>query len=71
MTKAERERFEAMGKAAFDRGVMCAPAMDLELAPEIKLMSTGKPVGATIGLLDAWIRGWTRANLDAPWGDAQ
>jgi hypothetical protein len=55
---------ERMGRNAFAAGIRCAPALD----PTFCATLAGSPVGNpnTIRRMDAWIRGWTLANLAAP-----
>jgi hypothetical protein len=53
----------ALGRHAFARGVTCVPHFDMaNLAPLLK----GRQVGEGIPVLEAWISGWTVANLEAP-----
>ena len=61
MSKTEQAR--ELGKAAFHKGIN-APIMDPDM---VKLMRTmGGEVGCCIGILEAWVDGWTIENLNAP-----
>lgn len=51
-----------MGKAAFAKGLICAPAVD----PEIRNLIKGKSAKEVTALLTAWLAGWHTANLAAP-----
>jgi len=53
--------FEDMGRRAFKRGIN-APALDPEF---MKAIPPG-PIGSAISHLNAWNRGWGRANIDEP-----
>lgn len=65
---------EKLGAEAFARGVVCAPALDVNLpkvyppAPEVEQNLTEKIARSkeVVKLLEAWHRGWTLANLAAP-----
>lgn len=70
MTKKEREFFYELGKRDFARGIPCQPNKSKEL---MKYAQTGKPTTAeSMQELTAkmrwWSKGWTSANLAAPWG---
>jgi len=53
----------ALGRHAFARGVACVPHFDMaNLSPLLKR----RQVGEGIPILEAWINGWTVANLEAP-----
>ncbi len=53
----------ALGRHAFARGLTCVPHFDMaNLTPLLK----GRQVGEGIPVLEAWINGWTVANLEAP-----
>lgn len=58
MTDRERQA-QALGKRAFEDGLAAVPARD----PELQKMYGH---GDTTRILDAWIRGWHRANAEAP-----
>lgn len=51
-----------LGCKAFHNGKPCIPALDKDLLSEL----LGLKVGEGAPLLRAWIRGWTKENLDAP-----
>jgi len=57
------EDARALGRHAFARGVTCTPHLDLI---NLTHLLRGREVGEGIPVLEAWIQGWTRANLDAP-----
>lgn len=62
--KQRRERAEQLGRAAFERGAMCAPCLDPDM---MAMVAAGDGiVGSSIGILEAWNKGWTLANLEAP-----
>ena len=48
-----------MGKAAFLRGIKCAPALDMKFMESLP----PAPMGANTRILTAWIAGWTAENL--------
>jgi len=50
---------ELLGQRAFERGMMCVPAFDKDLMP---LLGGDQ----SLPVLDAWVRGWHKANLAAP-----
>jgi len=53
---------EELGDAAFRAGKQRVPAVDQQL---MALIGPGRPVGGGAKeLLDAWLRGWDRANLE-------
>ncbi len=54
---------ETLGGEAFKKGILCVPALDPALKPQLKGLGIGKPA---IRVLKAWIAGWTKANLAAP-----
>ena len=52
-----------LGRDAFRRGVKCVPALDMKnLQPYL----AGNQVGDGIPILDAWLTGWSEANVAAP-----
>jgi len=55
----------AMGSSAFQRGILCASASDVEFGYFIKKYSTAdwKFTKQILKLMDAWQRGWTVENL--------
>jgi hypothetical protein len=55
----------AMGASAFQRGVVCASAADIEFSYFIKKYSTAdwKFTKQLTKLMSAWQRGWTVENL--------
>jgi len=56
-------RAEALGKRDFKKGVMAVPAKSKRVWAALKHCDGTK---ATIKFLDAWSRGWHRANLAEP-----
>ena len=68
--KIEKACYE-MGRAAFARGVACAPALDVEFG-KLPPLPIGKE---SLCRLTSWHAGWTAANLDRfdrhanPWTD--
>lgn len=54
------ERAEELGRKAFQSGMMAASALDKDF---IKMLR-GNEVGEAIQLLEAWSRGWHKANLE-------
>lgn len=58
-TDRERQALE-LGRKAFEEGRSAVPALD----PELAKMYDGR--GDVILVLEAWIRGWHRANAAAP-----
>jgi hypothetical protein len=60
--KARVREAEALGVAAFAAGIN-VPLADPKMA---LLMAERTEVGDSIGILRAWVRGWTKANLAAP-----
>jgi len=58
MTEREKQA-QALGKKAFEEGRSAVPAHD----PELQKMYGH---GDTIAILEAWVRGWHRANAAAP-----
>lgn len=50
----------ALGKAAFEAGKPCVPALDAAFVTSL----TGNTLGA-LPLLKAWHRGWAVANVEA------
>ena len=61
MTRDEAVEF---GRAAFARGLDCAPALDAEFMAQ--LAATAADSIDVISALRAWHRGWAAANLAAP-----
>ena len=63
MTKANTQAAKAFGATAFAQGVKCAPA----LCGQLKALFAGRQVGdkRTAPEMQAWIAGWTQANLAA------
>jgi len=59
--EAREARAEELGKAAFKRGAKCAPVNDPEVMALVK-----ESAGDGYVLLQAWHRGYTRANLAEP-----
>lgn len=59
MKNTDTQAAKELGRSAFARGVKCAPALDAEFCKTLSGLSTK----ATIAVLDAWIAGWTEANL--------
>ena len=53
------ERAEMLGEIAFRNGKQATPALDQNLMKMLK----GNKVGEGTSLLDAWIKGWHKANL--------
>ena len=51
------------GKAAFHRGIKCAPACDRDYLAN---MITGLKLGEGKRLHKAWLKGWMAENLKAP-----
>jgi len=51
-----------MGKAAFEAGKKCVPALDSELMAAL----VPGPIGTNLDNLTAWSKGWHAANLAAP-----
>ena len=51
---------KAMGRTAFENGIMCAPVLDGDFMKIALISDNVAPV------LRAWIAGWTQANLEAP-----
>jgi len=66
-------RARQLGDRAFHDGRVCTPALD----PALRPLFAGLKVGEGLPILDAWLAGWTHANLtnDKPsnptgWKDA-
>lgn len=57
------EEAEQLGRKAFERGISSASALDKEFMDRLP---DREPDTSAIPLLDAWIKGWTKANLEAP-----
>lgn len=55
------QKAREMGKAAFLRGIILAPSMDVEFMQRFPM----GPVGSNTDLLVAWGKGWTEENLKA------
>ena len=57
---------KAHGERAFNSGLMCVPAHDPTFW--IFFLATSPTVTAdeALNLLEAWLHGWTKANLAAP-----
>ena len=53
------EQATTAGKQAFNDGKSCTPALDRNC------MSLIEKNGQALSILDAWIAGWTEANLSA------
>jgi hypothetical protein len=53
---------EALGRAAFEADKKRIPAQD----PAVLPLLAGLQVGEGLPILNAWLRGWDRANLAAP-----
>jgi hypothetical protein len=52
----------ALGQQAFVNGKPCVPALDKNVKP----LLSGLPVSkGAIAILNAWLKGWTEANLCA------
>ncbi len=56
------QKYVAMGKAAFHRGLPCIPVMAGELMTNLR----PGPVGANIEPMKAWHRGWTFESQKEP-----
>ena len=69
LTKADFQndlnKATAMGSSAFQRGIVCASASDVEFSYFIKKYSTAdwKFTKQLLKLMDAWQRGWVVENL--------
>lgn len=50
-----------LGNIAFAQGVKCAPCLDREFMDTLAGRQTGDP--RTVPQMNAWIAGWTEANL--------
>ena len=63
--KNDLNKATVMGAAAFQRGILCACASDVEFSYFIKKYSTvdWKFTKQLLKLMDAWQRGWTVENL--------
>ena len=59
MTRDEAVEF---GRAAFARGLVCAPALDADFMARLAQPDNSDSLDA----LKAWRQGWTAANLAAP-----
>lgn len=57
--------FEEMGRKAFAEGRMAVPWGDPVFSARLRELTKGKPVGFAVDILDAWSRGWHRANVAA------
>ena len=57
-------KFERMGREAFQAGRTATPAHDRELMAEMRKLLKGKPTGVSIAIMDAWSKGWHRANAE-------
>jgi hypothetical protein len=56
------DKAKAMGERAFHAGRPAVPAQD----PDFSKLLKGLKAGEAVELLDAWHRGWSQANVDAP-----
>lgn len=69
MENTNTQAAKELGRSAFARGVKCAPALDADFRKTLSGLSTKD----TLAVLDAWIAGWTEANLadDIPAADGE
>ena len=58
------ELAEALGRRAFEEGRSGAAALDKGMM-EIVAQNSGHPIGTSSPALEAFLRGWDRANLAA------
>lgn len=66
MVEQERlEKAQELGKTAFEQGIKSAPCLDKRMMQMIAETSTG--VGSSKGILQAWLKGWHKANMAKSW----
>lgn len=62
VSAVEDEKAYKLGVAAFKNGAKRIPALDKHLLAMIERAGS-RPVGASVPVLDAWLKGWDDANL--------
>lgn len=61
-TTEDLKRAESLGCNAYHKSINCAPCLDKKMMDMLK----GVEIGGGIEPMEAWVKGWTKENLNAP-----